>query len=166
MIARNRRPLIGVTGPNRRGWARRRLTHFAVRRAGGWPIALTPERVANRDRLDGLILTGGTDIHPELYGQPNVAARHPNLARDRLEHELVRWAVDTGKPTLGICRGMQLMAVALGGTLHQEASTTYPGFKPVKGFYRQLTFRRPVQVIKKGWVSSVLGKSAKDSFSQ
>ena len=161
MNANHKRPLIGVTGPDRRGWALRRFTHFAVRRAGGCPVALAPGHPVDRERLDGLVVAGGTDIDPVLYGQSNVAARRVDPDRDRLECELIRWAVAVGKPLLGICRGMQLLSVALGGTLHQEASTAYPGFKPVSGLYRQLTLRRPVHVIKKGWVSSLLGTGRK-----
>jgi putative glutamine amidotransferase len=161
MKTKRHRPLIGVTGPDRRGWALRRFTHFAVRRAGGHPVALVPGRTFDRDRLDGLVVAGGTDIDPALYGQSNVSARHVDVARDRLECELIRWATGANRPLLGICRGMQFMTVALGGTLHQEASTAYPGFKPVTGLYRQLTLRRPVHVIKKGWVSALLGTGRK-----
>lgn len=157
MTAKRRRPLIGVTGPDRRGWALRRFTRFAVRRAGGRPVDVTPGRRPNLDRLAGLVVAGGTDVDPALYGQPNVAAKRLDPARDRLEVDLIRWAVDAGRPLLGICRGMQLLNVALGGTLHQEASAAYPGFKPVSGLYRQLTLRRPVHVVKKGWVSALLG---------
>lgn len=155
------RPLIGVTGPNRRGWALRRFTHFAVRRAGGRPVALWPGQAFNCNLLDGLVVAGGTDVDPALYGQPNVAARRIDIARDQLELDLIRWAIDAGKPLLGICRGMQLLTVAFNGTLHQDASAVYPGFKPVTGLYRQLTLRRPLHVIKRGWVSSLLGTGRK-----
>jgi putative glutamine amidotransferase len=161
MIAIRRRPLIGVTGPDRRVWPLRGFTHFAVRRAGGRPVAITPGRAPELGRLDGLVLAGGADIDPSLYGQPNVAARHIDSPRDRLEGELIRWAVASGKPLLGICRGMQLLSVALGGTLHQDASAAYPGFKPVAGLYRQLTLRRPVRVVRRGWVSALLGTGRK-----
>src|SRR5262245_30827512 len=161
MSENHTKPRIGVTGPDRAGWALRRFTHFAVRRAGGHPVAITPCWPADLTRLDGLVVAGGTDIEPALYGQTNTSARHVDAARDRLERDLIRWAVTNGKPLLGICRGMQLLTVALGGTLHQEASAVYPGFKPVTGLYRQLTLRRPVHVIKKGWVSSLLGTGRK-----
>src|SRR3954453_23364790 len=56
---------------------------------------------------------------------------------------------------------MQLLTVVLGGTLHQDAPAIYPGFKPTKGLYRQATLRRPIHVIKRGWVSSLLGTGRK-----
>jgi putative glutamine amidotransferase len=161
MDSRQRRPVIGVTGPDRRGWALRGFTHFAVRRAGGRPVAVTATRGPARDRLDGLVVAGGADVDPARYGQSNVAARRLDPARDELETDLLRWALGAGRPVLAICRGMQLLNVALGGTLHQEAARAYPGFKPTSGLYRQATLRRPVHVIKRGWVADLLGTGRK-----
>ncbi len=97
----------------------------AVRSAGGLPVILTP--VAGSaidpllDRLDALCLSGGPDLHPSAYG----AAAHPELGPtepelDLFELALARRAVRRGKPVLGICRGAQVLNVALGGTLHQH----------------------------------------------
>lgn len=156
-MPRARRPLIGVTGPDRKGWALRGFTHFAVRRSGGRPSAITPARGADRDRLAGLVVAGGADVDPALYGQPNSACRRLDPPRDKLELDLLKWAVESGRPVLAICRGMQLLNVALGGTLYQDASAEYPGFRPTTGLYRQATLRRPVHIIKRGWVADLLG---------
>lgn len=161
MTAPRRRPVIGVTGPDRRGRALRAFTRFAVRRAGGRPLTITPSRPASIDRLDGLVVAGGADIDPARYGQPNTASRRPDPARDQLESDLIRAAIAAGKPVLGICRGMQLLTVALGGTLHQDAAAVFPGFKPTAGLYRQMTLRRPVNVVRRGWVSALLGTGRK-----
>lgn len=109
--------------------------HYAdsVVRAGGLPLllpvladlSLVPSLL---DGLDGLLLTGGTDVNPGLYGQerhPAVAAVDPD--RDRWERALVLGARDRGMPVLGICRGAQLINVALGGTLVQDLATQRPG---------------------------------------
>lgn len=73
------------------------------------------------DALDGVVLQGGADISPLAYGEE---PRDPDWAgdpvRDRFEIELVRACVDAAKPVLGICRGAQLINVALGGSLHQD----------------------------------------------
>jgi putative glutamine amidotransferase len=111
--------------------------------------------------LAGLVVAGGADVNPALYGEENRAARGLDPARDELEGELLRWAVGHHRPVLAICRGMHLLNVVLGGTLHQEASREYPGFKPTRGLHRKVTLRRPVHVIKRGWVSELLGTGRK-----
>ncbi len=120
----------------------------AVVRAGALPVLLPPapagagadpalalraaEAVATR--LDGLVVTGGADIDPDLYGEdahPRTGA--PRADRDAWELALLRAAEPTEMPVLAVCRGMQLMVVAAGGSLHQHlpdllgASTHSPG---------------------------------------
>ena len=69
---------------------------------------------------DGLVICGGNDIHPAFYNQKVNGAFDFDVERDKLELELVKLFIDTGKPILGICRGHQLLNVALGGTLIQD----------------------------------------------
>jgi putative glutamine amidotransferase len=99
----------------------------AVQAAGAIALLLPPdESLAEAadpllDRLDGLILSGGSDVDPAGYG----AERHPETKetspeRDRFEISLLRGALARSMPVLGICRGMELMNVALGGTLIQH----------------------------------------------
>lgn len=71
-------------------------------------------------RLDGLVLQGGADIHPGCYGQAAEHAGVTDEVRDRFELSLLREFVAAGKPVLGVCRGMQLINVLYGGTLHQD----------------------------------------------
>ena len=98
-----------------------------VQRAGGVALLLPPDDAATEDPdrvldlLGGLILSGGADLDPESYG----AARHPETGRtwperDRFEIALARRAVERELPVLGICRGMHVLDVALGGTLVQH----------------------------------------------
>ncbi len=71
--------------------------------------------------LDGLILQGGADIHPSSYGEKPTHTRGAvDSIRDRFELELLRAFAGAGKPVFGICRGMQLINIALGGTLYQD----------------------------------------------
>lgn len=76
--------------------------------------------------LDGLVLQGGADIAPQCYGEEPI---HPDWAGDRLrdayEMELLYEFIEAGRPVLGICRGAQLINVAMGGTLYQDIATQY-----------------------------------------
>lgn len=150
-----RRPVIGVTGPDRGGLTAWWFSALAVRRAGGQPLRIRPSRPADTGQFDGLILGGGADVSPGLYGQHKQPRPHrmtdrgasgwrrliglllfplmaglrrllttkhggPDPARDELEYRLIGDAHEHGLPMLGICRGMQLINVALGGSLHQH----------------------------------------------
>jgi len=131
-----RRPVIGIcTALERARWsawdqpaALLPLNYIeAVQRAGAIALLLAPDaHVAQEpdqvlDLIDALILAGGADIDPATYG----AERHPQTLdtvpeRDVFEVALTRAAIDRDMPVLGICRGMQLINVALGGTLRQH----------------------------------------------
>ena len=91
--------------------------------AGGIPVLLPPVSDAY-DRLvstvDGLVLTGGADVEPARYGQEPHPATYTRPNRDAFEFGLFAAARTAGKPVLGVCRGLQVMSVALGGTLTQH----------------------------------------------
>ena len=133
----NTPPLIGLTCSSRREKDWDKTTELAadflfrnyaqaVLDAGGWPVMLPTLSSAGyiemlARRLDGLVLTGGVDIDPLLYGQnpqPGLGTVDPD--RDALELKLAREAAEQGLPTLGICRGAQVVNVALGGNLYQD----------------------------------------------
>jgi len=118
--------------------------HFRLRRsyldcviaAGGLPV-LVPVTLPLEDvrflfeQSEGVLLVGGADVEPAYYGQP----AHPTTYgidpdRDRVEFALVRWAVETNKPLLGLCRGLQVLNVALGGTLIQDIPSHNPNALP------------------------------------
>jgi putative glutamine amidotransferase len=135
------RPLIGLTGRRKRGAD---VTGFpagfadvdidvyvsdyarAITAAGGLPVHL-PQHVDPRDyagRLDGLLLSGGADVDPVRYGAAVDPATGPvEDDRDRAELGLIDLAVGEELPVLGICRGLQLLNVWAGGTLHQHVPT-------------------------------------------
>jgi len=102
----------------------------SVRRAGGdarvLDVSATGEELMTG--IDGLLLTGGGDVDPALYGEPRHAtfdAAEPG--RDALEMDLVRRALDANVPVFAICRGIQVLNVARGGTLVQDISDQMPG---------------------------------------
>lgn len=128
------RPIIGVTAqPKQAISASGNLdSHVightytdSVLRAGGTPVILPPvpnhDVAALIDRLDGIVLTGGGDMDPGRYGEePHPEVRKVNTARDEFELALVHEAKDRRLPVLAICRGLQVVTVALGGTLIQD----------------------------------------------
>lgn len=98
-----------------------------VRRAGGLALLLAPDPAVAAapdellDRIDGLMLAGGADLDPCSYGaDPHPLTQDPDPARDAFEIALVRRALERDLPLLAICRGMQVLNVACGGTLHQH----------------------------------------------
>ncbi len=124
-------PLIGVTTSITVGeYPERAYVNSAylraVEQAGGIPVLLAPQlsakaRAALWGRIDGLVLTGGGDIEPARFGE----AAHATTAlvsaeRDALELELVDRALRDDVPVFAICRGLQVLNVALGGSLHQH----------------------------------------------
>ena len=135
------RPLIGICAALERArWSVWDLQAFllprmyvdAVQRAGGAAVLLPvdPAWVENPDevldRIDGLMLAGGADIDPSTYGaerDPATVGTVPE--RDAFELALTRRALERDVPFLGICRGMQLMNVAAGGTLNQHLPATH-----------------------------------------
>lgn len=132
------RPLIGLPGRRKAGRdVAGMLTTFAdmqidlyfanyakgVIAAGGLPVHLPidVDPLLIIDRLDGLLLTGGTDIEPSLYGAESETDIYPpEPERDDLELGLFKGAVHRQIPVLGICRGQQIVNVGAGGTLHQD----------------------------------------------
>ena len=125
--------MIGVTGGlNEKGFLNIRNGYMqSVVRAGGIPVLLpldAPEEILRDafERMDGVLISGGADIDPALYGEetlPECGALDP--ARDRQEMLMAKWSRSAGKPALGICRGCQVMNVAAGGTLVQDIASTY-----------------------------------------
>ena len=101
----------------------------AVQQAGGVPVMLPPqldERARQElfRRLDGVLLTGGGDVDPARFNErPHPTVSEVSPARDRLEIELVEHALNRRLPMLAICRGIQVLSVALGGSLYQDVAS-------------------------------------------
>ncbi|WP_354643988.1 gamma-glutamyl-gamma-aminobutyrate hydrolase family protein [Kitasatospora camelliae] len=164
------RPLIGITSYlEEAAWSVWRqpaalVPHTyvdAVSRSGGTPVLLPPQPGgAGRllDALDGLVLAGGADLDPARYG----ATAHPRTGepqrdRDSWEFTLLREALDRDLPVLGVCRGMQVLSVELGGDLVQHLPDGSHQEPP--GRY----VRQQVRVLADSRLGEILGESARVS---
>jgi putative glutamine amidotransferase len=155
------KPLIGISCGTFRdhAWCPPSFGHRqtyvdAVLEAGGAPLLLPPVQDettlhALYARLDGVLLAGGGDIEPVHYG----AEPHPRLGlldplRDTAELPMARWAVADQKPILGICRGIQVINVALGGTLYQDIPSQIEAALPHNLSYERQDWTYPAHTMR------------------
>jgi putative glutamine amidotransferase len=138
----------------------------AVRNAGGLPVILPeddePDRVL--DLVDGLLLSGGGDVAPEAYGAADSGqSTEVRAEADAWEIALVRRARARELPVLGICRGMQIMAVALGGALDQDIAGA-PGHPDMRGLDPAaiLGTRHGIEIVAGTAVAHVYGTALRD----
>lgn len=106
----------------------------AINNCGG--IAIEANFSNASSDYDGLILSGGPDIHPSYYGEEINGSVNIDDERDKFEMELIKKFIDTKKPIMGICRGCQLLNIYFGGTLHQDIEnsdehSSSEGYEPV-----------------------------------
>jgi putative glutamine amidotransferase len=135
----NLKPLIGLTPtrmPNSSGRPAFGINQpyaQSVQQAGGIPVLIplglsTDDLHSLLNRLDGILFTGGYDVDPRLYGkQPQPVDKGIDAERDQLEGQLIHGLIQASKPFLGICRGCQVINVALGGSLYQHLADQLPG---------------------------------------
>jgi len=153
------RPLIGIPSQTLQAidgipdnlphsWVMNSRYYLALAEAGAAPVMLPLFDLdletlrAVYDRLDGLLLAGGVDMDPCSFGElPHPALGKTDPARDALELQLARWAIEDKLPVLGLCRGHQVLNVALGGTLWQDIEAQVSGaikhdYFPTAGYAR------------------------------
>jgi len=137
-------PLIGIVGRKdfSQDWKKFALYGqgrdycASVARAGGAPVIIPLEMGVEHwrsmyERLDGLLLPGGVDVDPAHFGEsPHRKLGRVDEALDEVELILARWALADNRPVFGVCRGIQVLNVAAGGTLYQDIPTQIPGAKP------------------------------------
>jgi putative glutamine amidotransferase len=136
---------------------------MSVWRAGATPVLLAElaDEAGTRamiDAVDGLLLSGGADVAPESYGAESIDARWPGDARrDAYECHLVELAQARAKPILGVCRGAQILNVALGGTLWQDLQTQVDGALVHRDWEHYDELGHDIRITAGSWVSEVYG---------
>ena len=163
------KPLIGITTSfdSKANTMNIRTTYTeAVMHGGGIPVLLPvtmdPERIRELfESVDGVLLCGGPDIHPNLYGeQIKYYCGHVNHERDVFELELARLCIEEDKPLMGICRGSQVLNVACGGTLYQDINLQgATDFKHADNSESHSPVAHPVNLLTGKFFEQVLGIS-------
>ena len=164
-----RRPVIGITTYGRDEDNRFRLPCLyvdAVRRAGGVVVLIPPDGEPAEEIftfIDGMILAGGGDIDPALYGgHPHETIYSVDAERDKSEMALARRLAVSAMPTLGICRGHQVINVALGGTLHEHLPDVV-GDKILHRLPPREATTHPIVVVPDSRIAAVLGENSFDA---
>lgn len=119
------RPLIGVTTSRGGGWRSYLMHRLALARAGARSVRLVPGERLPDEPLQGLVIGGGDDIGAEIYGGQVLPDVRIDPDRDKMELTLLKAALPRQLPILGICRGSQMINVALGGSLHTDIYEVY-----------------------------------------
>lgn len=165
-------PVIGITGrteqaarlPGSPLFAVAQVYVCAVELGGGAPLIIPPHLEEDGlrsifERLGGLLLSGGGDIQPALFGEQDSGLLwQVDEQRDRAELALARWALAEKLPLLAICRGIQMLNVAAGGTLIQDIPTQVPGALPHSTIFRSLSqIAHTVEVAAESRLAGLIG---------
>jgi putative glutamine amidotransferase len=150
-----------------RSWVMNHRYYTALESVGAlpWMVPLLNGEDTLRgmyEHMDGVFLAGGIDVDPSMYGaEPDPLCGTTDPDRDRVELLFARWALEDGKPLLGVCRGMQVLNVAAGGTLHQDCTAYWPGaikhdYFPTEGYARDF-LAHEARLVPGTHVSAALG---------
>lgn len=159
------KPVIGLTTYGRRETNEYRLPVLyidAVRRAGGLPVLVPPDADEAEGvcaRLDGIIFSGGGDINPKSYnGIDHELIYNIDDERDAGEFKIAAVVLERQIPTLAICRGIQILNIQLGGTLHEHLSETY-GEKILHRLPPRVACKHYVDIVPETKLAGIIGQS-------
>ncbi len=177
----SKKPLIGIPldyelpslkgdilrGYSRSPWYALREDYIiSLHKAGALPICIPYQEEDSDlylDKLDGLLLPGGNDMNPCLYGETTC---HPSVSitprRAEFEISLTKKALERGMPILGICAGLQIINVTLGGTLFQHIPDMVPNALVHQDRQNPTTVRHPITINKNTRLYSIIGENATD----
>jgi putative glutamine amidotransferase len=153
------KPVIAFTRPAKRGFTASFALRLAIWLSGGKSLKLTSKMVYHDVEFDGLILSGGTDVHPALYNGKPKKRYHYNTPRDEMEKFLFLKAEKAKIPVLAICRGAQLVNILRGGDLHLDVSKAYEKAQYPNGVLARIFYRKPMQVTGKTKLGRIINKT-------
>lgn len=139
-------PRIGYTTHNHSYDPLQWLIAISIWIAGGKPVRLYPKKPSYDENIDGLIIGGGKDIYPALYKFNPKPGYKYDQGRDSVEIEWLKKAESEYIPTLGICRGTQLMNVTRGGSLHVDVSKVYQNAQYPANILARIFFRKDMNI--------------------
>lgn len=152
----SRTPIIGVTEPTTGGNLSWWCIKTAVAMAGGQAVKLTADKPRYDLSLDGIVIAGGSDINPALYGAPRALTEKYDEARDALEQCWFKCMYEQGKPILGICRGAQMINVCLGGNLYESILLICEEAKYPRTILSKIVARKPVAILPNSRLANLL----------
>ena len=159
MSAQPRKPKIGYTTRNYAWDPLQWLINISIWLAGGIPVRIYPKNPRHDTDLSGLIIAGGTDVHPHLF---DLSPKHQytyDHDRDTMELDWLRRADAINMPILGICRGAQILNVMRGGTLHLDIAKAYEEAKYPPHLLANIFFRKDVSIHEDSLLASLLGSA-------
>jgi putative glutamine amidotransferase len=160
-VTESRKPRIGITSCSK-------MEDYAesVRRAGGEPVTLdwkSTSAEAAVSSVDAVLMTGGPDVDPAKYGEtPHPASRVAPPERDAFELDLAARALERDMPLLAICRGMQVLNIACGGSLTQDIPSAIPAAANHDVKEPKNAVAHPVRIAPGSRVAALLGRTSAD----
>jgi putative glutamine amidotransferase len=153
-------PLIGVTGADLNHHLSWWFIAANLRLAGARMLCISPKHPHYNTPLDGLIVSGGRDIDPVLYGKQPKTNYFYDRERDTLEMTWINHALENRIPLLGICRGAQMLNVCLGGTLYMDIKLVCETAKYPNTVWSKVFARKPVAIREGSALHTLVGREA------
>jgi putative glutamine amidotransferase len=154
---RKHRPKIGITMSQKGSTLPYLFISLGLRLSGARAIPLTNGTEQTASDLDGLVVSGGIDIEPSLYGQPHKTDYRYEPERDQLEQELIRQMELARKPILGICRGAQMLNIVRGGSLYMDVRKAFERAEYPTHLLAKILYRKPVNTKEDSAIRDILG---------
>lgn len=153
-------PIIGITTPMSKGRTQNLAIRTCLYLSGAQTINLTPKEPRFDDRIDGLVLSGGTHLHPSLFLSSNIQKNYSyDPDRDALEMKWIEIAQKRKIPIFCICRGTQLLNVFEGGTLHTDIKKVYQNANYPNSLIAKIFFRKKIVIKEDSWLNEVFDKN-------